>query len=154
MSKILSRLFSAGWWSSEIAMLVWLYSYIADVGLLGALRGFALHTLGLWIGFSLLMLLKRRAETHAWPRWAVKVLRLVFVPSYAYDCWFNTRYGTLVFLEFPPARVLHKWGLKLKHRFEPFTERLKRHYRKAGWRGNLARLFCWLAHLVDKGHCL
>jgi hypothetical protein len=154
MNKLFSKFFSAGWWASEAALLVWLYSYVMDVGLLGALRGFAFHTAVLWLAFAALMLLKRHAETHAWPIWAVKLLRAMFVPAYIYDCWFNTRYGTLAFLEFPPARENQVLGITIKHRFEPFTSRLKRHYPIAGWRGNEARLFCWLVHKVDKGHCL
>jgi len=125
-----------------------------DVGLLGALRGFAFHTGLLWLAFAVLMLLKRRAETHAWPTVAVMALRALFVPAYIYDCWFNTRYGTLGFLEFPPVREIQVLGITIKHRFEPFTSRLKRHYPMLGWRGNEARLFCWLIHKVDKGHCL
>ncbi len=154
MNRLLSKIFSASWWATEIGLLIWLIHWLADVGPVAAARSFLFHTVALWLAFSALMLLKRRAETRAWPRWAVKVLRMVFVPAYAYDCWFNTRYGTLAFLEFPPLRVTHFKGLKIFHRFEPFTSRLKRHYRKAGWRGNLARIFCWLAHRADKGHCL
>jgi hypothetical protein len=125
-----------------------------DVGLLGAVQRFLLWTFVLWIAFTVLMWLKRHAERHAWPKSAVKLLRAVFVPAYGYDCWYNTRYGTLVFAELPPVRSLKVLGLTIRHRFEPFTSRLKRHYLRSGWRGFEARIFCWLAHLADKGHCL
>lgn len=152
--KNLSKLFSGGVLASELAILVWLYSYLMEVGIAGALRGFLFHTFLLWVVFAAVILLKKRAETHAWPKWTVKLLRVATVPAYIYDCWFNARYGTLAFLEFSPVRVLHILGVKVRHRFEPFTRRLQRHYQKSGWRGNEARLFCWLVHKVDKGHCL
>jgi len=154
MNKLFSKFFSAGWWSTEAGLMIWLIHWLADIGPAAAVRSFLLHTVVLWLIFAALMLLKRHAETHAWPVWAVKILRGLFVPGYIYDCWFNTRYGTIIFWEFPPLRATHVKGIKIYHRFEPFTLRLKRHFARAGWRGNEARLFCWLAHRVDKGHCL
>jgi len=153
MNKLFSKLLSAGWWSTEIGILIWLIHWLADVGLIAAAQSFVTHTVVLWLTFTALMLLKRHAETHAWPKWAVTTLRILFVPAYIYDCWFNTRYGTLAFLEFPPARENQVLGITIKHRFEPFTSRLQRHYLTAGWRGNEARLFCWLIEKVDKRHC-
>ena len=134
--------------------MIWLYSWWREVGFVGAINGFLLHALALWIGFTTLMLLKRRSETHAWPLWVVKILRSLFFPGFIYDCWFNTRYGTILFLEFPPTSVINIKGLKIKHRFEPLTSRLKRHYQISGWRGNLARVFCWPVQKIDKQHCL
>jgi hypothetical protein len=154
MNKILSKLFSAGWWSTEAGLLIWLIHWLADVGLVAAAQSFVTHTVALWLVFTALMLLKRHAETHAWPKWAVKTLRALFVPAYIYDCWFNTRYGTIAFFEFPPERKNVVYGITIRHRFEPFTSRLKRHYLNSGWRGFEARIFCWLAHVADKRHCL
>ena len=155
MGNVLSRLFSIGWLASETALLIWLYGYLREVGIFGAVRDFALYTLLLWLAFRVLMLLKRHAETHAWPMSAVKVLRVLFGVGYVYDCWFNTRYGTLAFAELPPVRENQVLGITIKHRFEPFTSRLQRHYFKLGWRGNLARIFCdRMIHPIDKGHCL
>jgi hypothetical protein len=152
--KVISKLFSVGWMASEITLLIWIYNYVMEVGLLGAVQGFLLHTFLLWIAFAALMALKRHAETHAWPLWSVKLLRVLFVFGYGYDCWFNTRYGTLAFAELPPVRENVIMGITIKHRFEPFTSRLQRHYPISGWRGNEARIFCALIHLIDKRHCL
>jgi hypothetical protein len=153
VTKILSKLFSAGWWSTEAGLLIWLIHWLADVGLVAAAQSFVTHTVGLWLAFTALMLLKRHAETHAWPKWAITTLRALFVPGYLYDCWFNTRYGTVLFLEFPPLRSNLVKGVKVYHRFEPLTSRLKRHVKVAGWRGNVARVLCWLVEKVDKRHC-
>jgi hypothetical protein len=153
MNKILSKLFSAGWWSTEVGVLIWLIHWLADVGPVAAAQSFLTHTVALWLVFTALMLLKRHAETHAWPKWAVKTLRALFVPGYIYDCWFRVRYGTILFLEFPPLRKTKVYGLTIKHRFEPFTALLKRHVYEMGWRGNMARVFCWLIEKVDKRHC-
>lgn len=152
--KILSKLLSSGILASELAVWVWLYGYISDVGIGGAISGFLFHTFWLYAVFALLMILKRYAEKHAWPKWSVKTLRVLFSVGYVYDCWYSSRFGTLVFLELSPVRVIHVMGLKIRHRFEPLTSRLKRHYKMQGWRGNIARLYCWLIHKVDKGHCL
>lgn len=155
MNKTFSKILSAVWWASEIVLLIWLYGYATGAGLLGAARDFLFYSVLLWVAFAGLMRLKRHAETHAWPRSAVALLRALFSIGYVYDVWFNTRYGTLAFFEFPPVRVIHLGGIKIKHRFEPLTARLKRHYLATGWRGNTARFLCDnLVHPNDPGHCI
>lgn len=153
MKKILSAVLSSLFLAGDVSMWIWLISFLFNVGIVGAVQQFVLWTVLLWICFAVLMGLKRRAETRAWPKWIVKLLRWLFVPGYVFDCWYNTRHGTLAFLELPPVRENKVLGITIRHRFEPFTSRLKRHYHVAGWRGNEARVFCFLIHLIDKEHC-
>lgn len=104
------------------------------------------HTFWLFVVALVLQGLKQYAERNAGPKWLVKLLRILYVPAYGYDVFYSSIFPvvSVLFWEIPPRRKTRILGRSVTHRLEPLTRRLQRHYHVAGYRGNVARAFCWL----------
>ena len=132
--------------------------YFTSHSLIAIAGDLLFHTFWLFVVALALQSFKQYAEKHAAPKWLVRLLRILYVPAYGYDVFYSSIFPviSLLFWEIPPRRVTHVLGLKITHRLEPLTMRLRRHQPMFGWRGNVARVFCRLVALIPgwKEHCL
>lgn len=142
---------------TELFLVSWAIHYFASNSLAAIAGDFLFHTLWLFVIALVLQSLKQYAERNAGPMWLVKALRVLYVPAYAYDVFYNSIFPviSLLFWEIPPRRKTKVLGRTITHRLEPLTRRLQRHYHVAGYRGNVTRLFCWLIHKLPGwwDHC-